>query len=360
MYDGILASAATGPIDVFTVANAVWTLQNRGKGETSPLFEWRVESPDGEPVRTASGQTMNVDGPINARTTADAIMVLGPYVGGGTARFISKIEVLQPLLQPLMTALRRQYERGALITSVCSGSFVLAETGLLDGRMATTHWSLAEAFQQRYPQVDLRANEVVTEQNRILCSGAVTSYFNLALRLVEKFAGASLAVATAKMLLIDTNRISQASYKTLTVQDQQSHSDRLVARAQIWMEKHLQESFRLADLASYLAVSERTLNRRFKLAIGETPLSHLQSLRIELAKRLLETTGLNIEAISERVGYGDLSTFRRLFKRETALSPREYQQRFARRKYVRTLTPKKARPNPAVQGTLRDKTAQRS
>lgn len=331
-YDGILASSAVGPVDVFTVANAVWAHQNLDAGETEPLFEWRVESPHGKPVRTASGQIMDVDGPINARTAADAVIVLGPFVGGGTTRFLGKLEALQPILQPLLRALRRQYERGALLASACAGSFVLAESGLLDGRMATTHWGLAEAFRQRYPQVDLHANEVITEQNRLLCSGAVTSYFNLALRLVEKFAGASLAASTAKLLLIDTNRISQASYKTLTVQNQQPHSDQLVARAQRWMEKHLHESFRLADLASYLAVSERTVNRRFKLATDETPLGYLQSLRIDIAKRLLETTRLNVGVISERVGYGDLSTFRRLFKREAGLSPREYQQRFSRRK----------------------------
>lgn len=331
VYEGVLASTVNGPIDVFTVANAVWANQNSEKSDARPLFEWRVESFDGKPVRTASGQIVNVDGPINARTAADAVIVLGPFVGKGAARFIKQFELLQPLLQPLFPALRRQYEHGALIASVCSGSFVLAEAGLLDGCMATTHWSLAKAFEQRYPKVDLRASEIVTEQNRILCCGAVTSYFNLALRLIEKFAGASLAVSTGKLLLIDTNRISQASYKTLTVQDQQTHSDRLVAKAQLWMGQNIQETFRLPDLASYLSVSERTVIRRFRQAISETPLAHLQSLRIDLAKRLLETTGLNGQTVSERVGYSDLSTFRRLFRRETGLSPREFQQRFARR-----------------------------
>lgn len=330
-YDGILASGVAGPIDVFTAANSVWADKNGNQRGTAPLFEWRVESPDGKPVRTASGQIVNVDGPINARTAADAVIVPGPFVAD-VARFLDKLDVLQPLL----LGLRRQHERGALLASYCTGSFLLAEAGLLDGRVATTHWALAKAFEKRYPQVDLRATEVMTEQNGVLCSGAVTTYFNLALRLVEKFAGANLAAATAKMLLIDTNRIAQASYTTLTVQDQQGHSDVLVARAQRWMEKHLHQSFRLAELACHLAVSERTVNRRFKLAIGEAPLRYLQSLRIDVAKRLLETKGLNVDAVSERVGYGDLSTFRRLFRRETGLSPREYQRRFSRRHHTRT------------------------
>lgn len=326
VYDGVLASSVTGPIDVFTTANDMWAHKNRDQRGNAPLLEWRIESPDGKPIRTASGQIMNVDGPINARTAADAVLVPGPFVAD-VPRFLEKMHILQPLL----SALRRQYDHGALLASSCSGSFVLAEAGLLDGRAATTHWALATAFRKRYPKVDLRIAEVMTEQNRILCSGAVTTYLNLGLRLVEKFGGADLAAVTGKMLLIDTNRISQASYATLTVQGQQPHSDVLVARAQRWMGKHLQRSFRLAELARHLAVSERTLNRRFKLATGAAPLRYLQSQRIEVAKRLLENNGLYVDAVSERVGYGDLSTFRQLFKRETGLSPREYQRRFARR-----------------------------
>ena len=326
VYDAILASSVTGPIDVFTTANNMWADRNGERRGKAALLEWRIESPDGRPIRTASGQIMNVDGPINARTTADAVLVPGPFVAD-VPRFLERIDVLQPLL----SAVHRQYEHGALLASSCSGSFVLAEAGLLDGRAATTHWALAKTFSKRYPKVDLRIGEVMTEQNRILCSGAVTTYLNLGLRLVEKFAGADLAAVTGKMLLIDTNRISQTSYATLTVQDQQPHSDVLVARAQRWMGKDLQRNFRLAELARHLAVSEPTLNRRFKLATGEAPLRHLQSLRIDVAKRLLENNGLYVDAASERVGYGDLSTFRQLFKRETGLSPREYQRRFSRR-----------------------------
>lgn len=331
-----MASSVTGPIDVFMVANAIWASQSPNVKKTGPLFKWQIESPDGQPVRTASGQLMEVDGGISARSAADAVIVLGPFVGRGAAGFLERFDALQTELKPLLIALRRQYERGTLVSSVCAGAFALAESGLLDGRQATTHWALADAFRQRYPQVDLRANEVITEQKQLLCSGAVTSYLNLSLRLVERFAGGSLSSTCAKLLLIDVNRISQASYRELIAQDLQAHSDRLVERAQHWMEKHLHEGFCLANLANYLAVSERTVIRRFKTAIGETPLAYLQAMRIDVAKRLLETSNLNIESISERVGYGDLSTFRRLFKRETGVAPREYQQRFSCRKRLRT------------------------
>jgi transcriptional regulator GlxA family with amidase domain len=156
----------------------------------------------------------------------------------------------------------------------------------------------------------------------------VTTSLNLALRIVEKFAGPDVAAATAKMMLIDTNRVSQSSYASIP--QAPLHADELVSRAQRYMEKSLRQGFNLGALARQLAVSERTLNRRFKRALGEAPLHYLQSLRVDVAKRLLETHGLTVDAVGERVGYGDLSTFRRLFKRETGLSPRDYRRRFAR------------------------------
>lgn len=323
IYDGILASGVAGSIDVFTAANAVWAERSGDGRARTPLLQWRIESLDGKPVQTASGQIVAVDGPIKARATADAVIVTGPFIAD-IERFFDDPDRLKPLL----VALRRQHERGALLASYCTGSFILAEAGLLDGGVATTHWAKAKAFAKRYPEVDLRVSEILTEQNNILCSGAVTTSLNLALRLVEKFAGGEVAAATGKTMLIDTNRVSQACYASLP-QDP-THSDALVARAQRWMEKSLAQGFSLAALARHLSVSERTLNRRFKLATGEAPLHYLQSLRVDVAKRLLETRGLSIDAVGVRVGYGDLSTFRRLFRRETGLSPGEYQRRFSR------------------------------
>jgi transcriptional regulator GlxA family with amidase domain len=323
VYDGILASGVAGTVDVFTAANAVWARANAGRAGKGPLLQWLVESLDGKSVQTASGQDVRVDGAINPRAVADAVVVPGPFVAN-IERFLDRPETLKPLF----TALRRQHERGALLASYCTGSFILAEAGLLDKSVATTHWAQGGTFASRYPAVDLRVSEILTEQNRILCSGAVTTSLNLAIRLVEKFAGAEIAAATAKMMLIDTNRVSQASYASLP---ETRHSDELVARAQRYMEKSLQHGFNLAELARHLAVSERTLNRRFKLALGEAPLHYLQSVRVDVAKLLLETRGLNVDTVGQRVGYRDLSTFRRLFKRETGLSPREYQRRFKRR-----------------------------
>jgi transcriptional regulator GlxA family with amidase domain len=206
VYDGILASSVAGCFDVFTAANAVWAERN-GLGKRPP-FQWRIESLDGEAVHTASGQIVSVDGPINATAAADAVIVAGPFVAN-IERFFAKTEVLNPLY----AALRRQHERGALVASYCTGSFILAEAGLLDGGVATTHWAKAKAFAKRYPQVDLRVSEILTEQNNILCSAAVTTSLNLALRIVEKFAGQQLAAETGRMMLIDRWRGRSASWR---------------------------------------------------------------------------------------------------------------------------------------------------
>lgn len=321
VYDGILASSVAGVADVFTAAN--WIAADGRKSRKSPPLLWRIESLDGRGIRTASGQLIDVDGSINARSSADAVIVPGPFVPD-IEGFLERKEVVTPLI----AALRRQHQRGVLLASYCTGSFLLAEAGLLDGSVATTHWARGRTFEQRYPDVDLRINDIITEQDDIICSGAVTSALNLALRIVEKLVGSEVAAETGKLMLIDGNRVAQSSYASM---QEEPHSDRLVSRAQRWMEKSLQRGYSLGDLARQLAVSERTLNRRFKQAIGKAPLHYLQGLRIDVAKRLLETKELTLDAVSQRVGYGDLSTFRRLFKRETGLSPREYQRRFSRR-----------------------------
>src|SRR5262249_51213509 len=143
-------------------------------------------------------------------------------------------------------ALRRQRKAGAVLAAYCTGNYLLAEAGLLDGRVATTHWARAPDFARRYPHVELRAREVLTSGDGILSGGSVTSYLNVAVRLVEMFAGEKLAIKTARTLLIDMNRISQASYATLL--DEHGHTDPLVARAQQRMEATLQERFRLDEL----------------------------------------------------------------------------------------------------------------
>jgi transcriptional regulator GlxA family with amidase domain len=320
VYDGILASSVAGFADVLTAANSI--LATRLPEPGSNRFRWRVESLEGSTVRSASDQMIVVDGRIDPRSTADAVIVPGPFVSD-LERFLEKSSIISPML----AALRRQHERGVLLASYCTGSFLLAEAGLLDGGIATTHWAKGKAFARRYPDVELRIADIITEQEGIICSGAVTTSLNLALLIVEKFAGVGIAAETGKLMLIEPNRGSQRSYAARSVEH---HSDPLVARAQRYMASSLQGGFDLGKLADRLSVSERTLNRRFKQAIGEPPLQYLQTLRVDVAKRLLESKRMPVESVGERVGYNDISTFRRLFKRETGLTPRDYRRRFSR------------------------------
>lgn len=322
VYNGILASGVAGPIDVFNAANQLGFREIRGRSSL-PRFAWCVESLDGKPVTAASGQSIAVDGKIDARKRANAVLLTAPFVFN-----LDELLSRREQLSTLYSALRQQRKAGTVLAAYCTANYLLAEAGLLDGRVATTHWAKAADFAKRYPSVELRAREVLTAQDGIVSSGAVMSYLNLAVRLVELFAGEKLAAVTAKTLWIDMNRISQASY--LTLLGEHGHTDTLVARAQQRMEATLSRGFRSSELAAWLAVSERTLNRHFKRAIGLSPLAYLQNLRIEVAKRLFESRHIGLDEVSRRVGYEDLSTFRQLFRRKTGLSPREYQGQFAR------------------------------
>jgi transcriptional regulator GlxA family with amidase domain len=229
-------------------------------------------------------------------------------------------------LGPTCPWLIEQWQAGALLSANCTGTFVLARTGLLDGRIATTTWWLEQQFRARYPSVKLEMRSVVTEADRLMCGGASASYLLQAVRVVERFCGTAIASQTAKTMLIDVSQTSQTPY--LPLLPEATHSDELVSRAQAWFTEHLAEPLRLADLAKSLAVSERTLIRRFNTVFREPPLSYLQKLRIDSASAMLETGSLSIERISNCVGYSDTSSFSRLFRERIGLSPGQYRTRF--------------------------------
>ena len=323
VYDDCLASAVGGFLDVFSTANAVW----RGLYPDLPApFVTRIESLDGGAVRAASGMQISVDGRLSPRTRTAAVLLPGIFCSEGSESLAARLCQLGALHGPL----RRQLTAGALLCANCSASFVLGDAGLLDGRRATTTWWLAEAFRERFPTCLLDANAVLSEDQGILCSGATTTYLDLALRVVEQLAGMACASACARLLLIDGDRDSQAPYMTRTLQEQTSHSDALVSRSQRWIQRNLAHPFSLERLAHATASSERTLIRRFQSALRTTPLGYVQTLRVEAAKGLLVSSQLDVQRVAERVGYGDVSSFRRIFKREVGLTPLAYRRRFER------------------------------
>lgn len=317
-FDGCLASSLTAITDVFAVANQ---LAARDPTRSRPLFSWKVVSPDGAPVRASSGLRFSVDG---ALPRGDAGIVFLPAL-----HFESEAQILghtERAARAVGPWLRRQRQAGAWLAAGCSGTLVAAHLGLLDGKVATTSWWLEALFRRLFPRVDLRMSEVVTQHGDILCAGPPNSHFNLALRLVAEVGDPRLAVSCAKALLVDPQRPAQAAYASPATLE---HEDELVARADDWMRRHLRDRVGIAQLARAVGASHRNLIRRFKQACGRTPLAHLQRLRIEAAKQLLESSRLGFEAIVTRVGYEDVASFRRLFRRSTTLSPGEYRRRFA-------------------------------
>jgi transcriptional regulator GlxA family with amidase domain len=222
--------------------------------------------------------------------------------------------------------LRQHHQAGVMVGAICSGTALLAETGLLDGREATTSWWLGEMFRRRYPAVRLSLDKMLTFDGKLWCAGAATAHLNMCLKLIEHFAGVEIASLVSRWMLIDPNRDSQAPYAMIDLFS--TASDPVVAKAQAWIKGHLTQAIELAQVAEVAAVSTRTLIRRFHEATGQTPLSYIQKLRVERAKGLLSTTALAVERIMDKSGYSDMSGFRKLFRDHTGLTPHEYRERF--------------------------------
>ena len=203
----------------------------------------------------------------------------------------------------------------------------MAETGLLDGKTATTNLKFSRYFKRLYPQVDLKPERILTEDSGFLCSGATTSLFDLCVYLIEKFGYEELAVLCSKAMLMEP-RDSQSPYSIFEYQ--KDHADFAVKEAQSFMEEKFTSRICVEDLACGLGISPRHFVRRFKSATGDSPLLYLQRIRIEAAKQKLEKTMEPIEQITQQVGYEDPNSFRKLFKKTTGLSPREYRNRFTR------------------------------
>lgn len=224
---------------------------------------------------------------------------------------------------------RARYNEGAMVCSVCTGSIFLAEAGLLDGLEATTHWSTAGLFRARYPAVRLRPERILCpagEGHRILTGGGSSSWQDLALALIGRFCGAPEAVRIAKLFVLGDRSDGQLPFATMS--RPAYHEDAVIADCQTWLADHYAAPNPVRRLVERSGLPERTFKRRFKAATGYTPVEYVQSLRVEEAKQLLETTDEPTDAVALAVGYEDPAYFRRLFKRSTGITPARYRQRF--------------------------------
>jgi transcriptional regulator GlxA family with amidase domain len=220
---------------------------------------------------------------------------------------------------------RRMHRAGAHVASACTGAFVLAEAGLLDGHRATTHWAFQSLFSARYPRIHVEPQAIVVDQGRVCTAGGATSFINLTQYLIERHLGAPLARAASKMFLIDANKAPQGAYAIFA--SQKEHGDAEILRAQEHIEGNAR-SVAVAELARRAAMSTRTFLRRFKEATGNTPLVYVQRVRVEAAKRALEDSHRSLATIARDVGYEDPVAFRRVFARATGLTPADYRKRY--------------------------------
>lgn len=222
--------------------------------------------------------------------------------------------------------LKQQYAGGAEIASLCVAAFFLASTGLLDGKQCSTHWIHADNFRKMFPKVDLVDDRIMTEDHGIYTSGGAYSYLNLLLYLVEKFAGREIAILTAKTFMIDIDKASQSPF--IMFRGQKSHEDQVVQKAQEFIEENFDEKIQIDKLAQNLALSRRSLERRFKKATHNTITTYIQRVKVEAAKRSLEASRKNINEVMYGIGYSDEKSFRNTFKKITGISPVQYRNKY--------------------------------
>jgi transcriptional regulator GlxA family with amidase domain len=226
----------------------------------------------------------------------------------------------------LIDWIKKQYKDGAEVASICTGAFMLASTGLLDGKSCSTHWSVADNFRSMFPNVDLQPDKLITDENGIYTNGGAYSFLNLMIYLVEKYYDRQTAIYCSKVFQIEMDRESQSAF--IIFKGQKKHADEIVKEAQDYIESNVREKISVKQLASRFAVSRRQFDRRFIRATGNTPFEYLQRVKVETAKKLLEVGWKTVSEVMYEVGYSDASAFRRVFKKITSLSPIEYRNRY--------------------------------
>lgn len=219
-----------------------------------------------------------------------------------------------------------QYKKGAEVASLCVGAFLLASTGLLNGKKCSTHWGYTNEFREMFPQVDVQDGSIVTEESRIYSSGGANSYWNLLLHLVEKYTDRETAILASKYFAIDIDRSSQSAFAMF--KGQKEHKDEAVKKTQEYIEQNIEEKLTVDELAAKVSVGRRSFERRFRKATNNSVLEYIQRIKIEAAKRSFETSRKNINEVMFNVGYTDTKAFRLTFKKITGLTPVEYRNKY--------------------------------
>jgi transcriptional regulator GlxA family with amidase domain len=226
----------------------------------------------------------------------------------------------------LIDWMEKQYKHGAEIASICTGAFLLASSGLLDGKTCSTHWAVADNFRGMFPKVNLQTDKLITDENGIYTNGGAYSFLNLVIYLIEKYYDRQTAIFCSKVFQIEMDRQSQSAFTIFT--GQKLHGDEMIQRAQAYIESKVDEKISVEDLSSKFAVGRRNFDRRFIKATGNTPVEYAQRVKIESAKKAFETSRKTINEVMYEVGYSDVKAFREVFRKITGMSPLEYRGKY--------------------------------
>lgn len=303
---GCLSSAIEGIREILTLANSLME---------SPCFSITVTSIDGKSVRSYTNTKIYPDQNL-AETDADIIIL--PPILNDFEELLSQNEITDWLIA--------HHAKGGRIASICAGAFLLAETGLLNERAATTHWNLADNFKARYPKIQLHIHRLLINGGDYICCGGISAWMDLSLHLLAHYAGKEIARQCAKTMLMDPHREHQTPYGMAGFR--KNHNDKNILKVQDYIEANYFQPIQIKDMVTIASLGERTFLRHFRTATGKTPGQYLQQVRIESAQKLLETSDLSVENICESIGYEDYSAFRKLFKKIMGCTASTYRQRF--------------------------------
>jgi len=314
-------SALYGLLDVLLAAGNIWQSLTRD-GEARKLFRVRIIAPEREPFCCGNRIPIQPELSFSERPTARIVILPELWLGPD--------EHLHGRYPELMDWLREHYRSGGMLYSACSGAIMLAESGLLDGCPATSHWGYGELFRRDYPKVrfDPAPTLVFADPGgRLVTAGGTTSWHDLALHIIARHGSPGEALRIAKIYLLKWHEEGQLPFARLLIR--QPHADAVVRRCENWLREHFRDADVLGQAVARAGIAERTLKRRFRSATGMSLIDYVQKLRIEEAQRLLERGSLPVEEISAAVGYEEPSFFRRLFRRLTGLAPGQYRKLFS-------------------------------
>jgi transcriptional regulator GlxA family with amidase domain len=304
-YEGMQILDLTGPLEVFAMANR----------QVDEAYRVDVVSPDGGLVRSSSGLQVGT-GPLPRRGSIDTLMIVG---GAGTAETVSN--------RPLLRWIAAAAERSRRVTSVCSGAYLLAAAGLLDGKRATTHWSECDRLAAVFPNITVEPDPIFVRDGSTWTSAGVTAGMDLALALVEDDLGPDVAREVARWLVLFVQRPGGQSQFSAQLAAQQPERDSL-RETTAWMADHLASDLSIPALARRSGMSVRNFSRAFRGELGQTPASYAESLRVEAARRLLESTDRTVDDIARACGFGTVETMHRTFKRTVRVTPGDYRRHF--------------------------------